>query len=76
MLALVFIVVLAVVIPAFFLAGRDGKMSANVTLIAMVLAWSVIRLTALAVQGERRLTAMCFYIFIYVFMGIPPSAWP
>jgi hypothetical protein len=76
-LAFVFLVVLAVVIPGFFLAGREGHMSANVALMAMVLAWAVIRLVALAVRGERRLTAMCFYIFIYVFMGIQPlvSIW-
>jgi hypothetical protein len=77
MLVLTFVLTFGAVIPAFFLAGRPGGMSANVAIIGMVLIWSIVRLTALAIRGERRLTAMCFYIFIYVFMGIQPmvSIW-
>jgi hypothetical protein len=68
---------LVVVIPGFFLLAVPGRLSMNVVLMAALVLWASGRLVYTASTGKRRLTVMCFYVFVYVFFGVQPlmSAW-
>lgn len=71
------VMLLAVAIPALFLAGSEGKMSLNLALVYGLVLWSTWRLVLAAAHSQRRLTLMCFYVFVYVFFGVQPmqSIW-
>jgi hypothetical protein len=68
---------LGVFVPAFFLSLVPGKVSMNVVLTYTVVLWATARLIYTGSTGKRRLTLMCFYIFVYVFFGVVPllSVW-
>lgn len=68
---------LGLIVPAFFLSNVPGQMSMNVVLSYIVVFWATARLVYTASTGKRRLTLMCFYIFVYVFFGVQPllSTW-
>jgi hypothetical protein len=68
---------LGVILPVFFLSNVTGQMSMNVVLIYSVILWATGRLVYSASIGKRRLTLMCFYIFVYTFFGVQPllSVW-
>lgn len=72
-----FVVLLGLIIPSFFLINSSGSISINFILLFIVVQWSTIRLTYMATKGQRKLTFLFFYVFIYVFLGIQPliSAW-
>ncbi|WP_306534119.1 hypothetical protein [Geobacter sp.] len=65
-------VLLALIIPALFYICIDGEFSANVLLMMGIVVWSQLRLAYTGLTGERRLTLLCFYVFIYVFFGVQP----
>lgn len=64
-------------IPAFFLSNMPGKPSENAALLFSIVMWSTFRLIHTGLRGQRRLTLMCFYVFVYVFLGVQPlmSVW-
>lgn len=70
-------ILLGVVIPALFLVGAEGRMSLSVALTICIALWATWRLISTAAKGKRRLSIMCFYVFVYVFFGVQPmrSAW-
>jgi hypothetical protein len=68
---------LGVIAPAFFLSNTPGRMSSGVALLLAIVIWSTLRLVYSGFNGKRRLTLMCFYVFVYVFLGVQPlmSVW-
>jgi hypothetical protein len=68
---------LGFVIPGFFLLNIPGKLSTNAAMVFGVVLWSTCRLAFASLRGQRRLTLMCFYVFVYAFFGVQPmlSVW-
>lgn len=66
---------LAVVLPALLVAYVDnvGRSSAWVVTLG-VMVWAGLRLSALCVSGQPRLFNYFFWLFVYIFMGLAPTA--
>lgn len=69
--------ILGFLVPGLLLYRIEGNFSINFFFMAVVVLWSVFRLVYTGLKGNRRLTLMMFYVFIYVFMGVQPllSVW-
>ncbi len=77
LLACVVLALLGLAIPGLLLAGTLGESSPNFWLMFAIVIWCTLRLVGTGLTGQRRLTLMCFYVFVYVFLGVQPllSIW-
>lgn len=65
-------ILLGLVVPWVLFVNSEGEFSANVLLMLCIVVWCQLRLAYTGLTGQRRLTLMCFYAFIYVFLGVQP----
>jgi len=72
-----FILLLGGVLPVLFLSSVPGRISSNFLLLYAVVLWCTLRLAMTAIEGEKRLVMIFFYVFVYVFLGLQPlvSTW-
>ncbi|KAF2413937.1 hypothetical protein B1729_07290 [Microbacterium sp. B35-04] len=67
--------VLSVGIPAFLIADVSDLPRSDAWVVTLVLlVWAGIRLSLLWVRGTPRLFDFFFWLFVYIFMGIAPTA--
>jgi len=66
------VTLLGFAVPGLFLSSVDAPVSFNTVLTFGIILWSVWRLAHTAAAGERRLSVLCFYVFVYTFLGVQP----
>ncbi len=67
--------VLSVGIPAFLIADVSDLPRSEAWVVTLVLlVWAGVRLSLLWVRGTPRLFDFFFWLFVYIFMGIAPTA--
>jgi len=66
-------ILLGVIVPLVLFLNSDGDFSVNVLLMLCIVVWCQLRLAFTGIRGQRRFTLICFYAFIYVFLGVQPS---
>lgn len=67
--------VLSIIVPAYLVAGvPDVGRSQAWPLTLAVTVWAGMRLSVIWVRGEPRLFSFFFWLFVYIFMGIAPTA--
>jgi oligosaccharide repeat unit polymerase len=73
-----FFLILAFVLPIFLLLSNDnGLFSVNFFYIYLLLLWSTFRIFFCGLIGEKKLSLLFFYVFVYVFLTVQPmlSIW-
>jgi len=65
--------ILAIFLPlAFLLASNDIQFSPSMLLIALLIVYSSFRVSRVVAHKRKRIVALTFWLFVYVFLGVAP----
>lgn len=65
-------ILMGIIVPWLLFVNSHGELSANVLLMFCIIIWCQLRLAYAELIGQKRLTLLCFYAFVYVFFGVQP----